>query len=49
LDDIVDAISSNSNLTAGQVALDFAILGHPKCGTSSISKLKIVDCVPSKM
>jgi hypothetical protein len=48
LDDVLDAIRSDSNLTAGQIALDFAIIGFPKCGTSTLSKLKIIDCGTGK-
>ena len=37
LDEVLEAIKKG-NLTAGQVALDFAIIGHAKCGTSAMSK-----------
>jgi DNA-binding transcriptional regulator YdaS (Cro superfamily) len=29
----------NGNVTAGQFILDFAVIGFPKCGTSTMSKL----------
>ena len=40
------------NVTAGQFLLDFAILGFPKCGTSTMSKFSLVStkrCICNKV